>query len=122
MQEMIAIVGDGAMATTCALILTNKGHGVRLWGYDSGQIDEVRRDAENRRFLPGFKLPCSIQLTADDAEIFAGCGLAVSAVPCKFLRAIWTRLAGQIPSELPIVSVTKGIENDTLLRPSQIIE
>jgi len=121
MAERIAIIGDGAMGTTCALILAKKGYGVTLWSYSSEQIDQIKQDRENRRFLPGFKLPVSIELTDDDQTVFTGAGLVISAVPCAFLRSVWARLSEHVPEGLSIVSVTKGIENNTLQRPTQII-
>jgi len=121
MSEKVTVIGDGAMGTVCSVILARKGYDTRLWGYKADQIAEIEKDRENRRFLPEVTLPVSIELTADDTKAFVNTGLVVSAVPCKFLREVWTRLAGHIPSKIPVVSVTKGIENDTLMRPTQII-
>jgi glycerol-3-phosphate dehydrogenase (NAD(P)+) len=122
MTESVAVIGDGAMGTICAVILARKGYEVVLWGYEASQIAQCQEFRENRRFLPGLQLPLSIELTADDAQVFENARLVVSAVPCKYLRAVWQRLGGNIPPDLPVVSVTKGIENETLLRPTQIIE
>ena len=94
---------------------------VRIWGYDPEQLAETARRRENKKFLPAYKLPESLIFEADDARIMAGAELIVSAVPCQFMRRVWTRLAAQVPPSAPIVSVAKGIENDTLLRPTQIL-
>jgi glycerol-3-phosphate dehydrogenase (NAD(P)+) len=76
---------------------------------------------ENRKFLPGCKLPENLAVTAADAEAFAGAELILSAVPTQFLRQVWKRLAGRCPADAPICSITKGIEEETLLRPSEVI-
>lgn len=122
MAETVAIVGDGAMGTVCAAILANKGYSVVLWSYFADHIEDLRQHRENRRFLPGIGLPAAIRFTAEDEEAFRDCGMIISAVPCAFLRQVWQRLKGRLPRHMPIVSVTKGIENDTLKRPTQIID
>ena len=121
MSKKIAVIGDGAMGTVCSMILAEKGYGVRLWGYSAEQVGQMERDRENKRFFPGFTIPWSIELTADDTRVFDEVGLVISAVPCKFVRGVWERLAGYIAWDLPVVSITKGIENNTLMRPTQII-
>jgi len=94
---------------------------VKIWGYDAGQLAETAKARENKKFLPGYQIPQSLIFEPDDARIMAGADLIVSAVPCQFMRSVWTRLAAHVPASVPIVSVAKGIENDTLLRPTQIL-
>jgi glycerol-3-phosphate dehydrogenase (NAD(P)+) len=67
------------------------------------------------------KIPRQVRLTANDADAFKGCSLIVSAIPTQYMRSVWKRLRAHVPPAVPIVSVAKGIENDTLLRPTQII-
>jgi len=121
MGETIAVVGDGAMGTVCAVLLARKGYQVTLWGHCAEQIAAMASRRENEAFLPGVPLPLSVGLTADDEAIFSGAGLVISAVPCRFLRAVWERLRGRISRGSPLVSVTKGLENETLLRPSEVL-
>src|SRR4030095_2545839 len=59
---------------------------------------------------------------ANDADCFGGATLVLSAIPTQYTRSVWQRLGQHYPHGVPIVSVTKGIENDTLLRPTQIIQ
>jgi len=106
------------------MLLCAKGEAsleVKMWGYDAAQLAEIARNRENRKFLPGYTLPQSLIFEADDAGIMAGAELIVSAVPCQFMRRVWMRLAGHVPAGVPVVSVAKGIENDTLLRPTEIL-
>ncbi|HEX7010774.1 MAG TPA: NAD(P)H-dependent glycerol-3-phosphate dehydrogenase [Phycisphaeraceae bacterium] len=117
----ITIIGDGSMATVCALLLESKGLAVTLWGPFADHVAELIQTRENRRYLPGYRLPDSIRLTADEAQAFRNADLAVNAIPTQYIRAVWTRLAPHLPRRLPIASVAKGIEQETLLRPTQVI-
>ena len=71
--------------------------------------------------LHGQPLPESLTYQSDDSAALADAQLLVSAVPCQFLRSVWSRLKPHVPAGIPIVSITKGIELSTLLRPTQIL-
>ena len=117
----ITIVGDGSMATVCALLLEGQGAHVTLWGANPEHVAAMIQTRENRRHLAGYRVPQSVRLTSDDATLFKNADLIVSAVPTQYMRKIWQRLRQHVPQRVPIVSVAKGIETDTLLRPTQII-
>ncbi|MHC4308833.1 MAG: 2-dehydropantoate 2-reductase N-terminal domain-containing protein, partial [Planctomycetota bacterium] len=118
MFKNISIIGDGAMATVMAILLCEKNKPVRMWGYDRRQLSEIAQQCENIKFLPGYKLPQILVFEPNDERIMAGADLIVSAVPCQFVRQVWKRLKDYVPDGVPIVSTAKGIENDTLLRPT----
>jgi glycerol-3-phosphate dehydrogenase (NAD(P)+) len=121
MAERVTIVGDGAMATVCSMLLTQGGHGVTMWGAFEESIERLMQDREQRRLLPGAKVPAGVRLTANDSQCFDDATMVLSAVPTQYMRPVWKRLAGHVPRRVPIVSVAKGIENKTLLRTTQII-
>ena len=121
MLKDISIIGDGGMGTVLGLLLCEKGIGSRIWGHDREQLEQIDRTRENRKFLPGYKLPPELVFEPDDERIMSGVDLIVSAVPCQFTRSVWSRLKSHVPAGIPIVSVTKGVENKTLLRPTQIM-
>ncbi len=121
MFKNISIIGDGAMGTVLAILLCEKKLSVRMWGYDAEQLAQIQSAGENKKFLPGYKLPASLVFEPNDERIMAGADLIVSAVPCQFMRSIWSRLKDYVPKDVPIVSVAKGIENQTLLCPGQIV-
>jgi glycerol-3-phosphate dehydrogenase (NAD(P)+) len=121
MPERITILGDGAMATVCSILLTQNGHAVTMWGAFEESIERLMQNRENARLLRGVKIPASVRLTANDGECFAGCSMIVSAIPTQYMRSVWTRLRPHVPEGAAIVSVAKGIEVETLLRPTQII-
>ena len=121
MFKSIAIIGDGGMGTVLGILLATKGITARIWGYDRRQLEQIAQERENKKFLPGYKLPKELEFEHDDKRIMSGSDLIVSAVPCQFMRQIWNRLKEHVPEGVPIVSVAKGIENDTLLRPTEIL-
>jgi glycerol-3-phosphate dehydrogenase (NAD(P)+) len=95
----IAIIGDGGMGTVLSMLLCEKGIATRMWSYDAGQLAQIQHQRENKKFLPGYRLPATLVFEARDDHA----------------------MAGHVPAGVPIVSVAKGIENDTLLRPTQIV-
>jgi len=134
----ISIIGDGGMGTVLAMLLCQESDRhtgkaecagqapqgrpqVKIWGHDREQLQKIARCRENKQFLPGYRLPEDLVFQPDDARIMAGADLIVSAVPCQYMRRVWSRLAEHTPPAVPIVSVAKGIENGTLLRPTQIL-
>jgi glycerol-3-phosphate dehydrogenase (NAD(P)+) len=121
MSESITILGDGAMATVCSVLLSQRGHEVVMWGAFEESIDRLIQNRENRRFLPGVHVPKNVRLTASDIDCFENCSMVLSAVPTQYMRDVWQRVGRHLPEGVPIVSVAKGIENNTLLRPTQIV-
>lgn len=117
----VAFVGSGAMATVLALLLESRGVGTTVWGPNAENMAELIRTRENRRYLPGHRVPEAVRLTASDAEVFRDADAVVSAIPTQFARGVWARLAPELPAGVPVISVAKGIENETILRPSQIV-
>ncbi len=108
------------MATVCGLLLDSHGAAVTIWGAFPDHVASLVQTRRSHR-LPSARIPDSVSLTSDDHAAFEGTGLIVSAVPTQYIRRVWQRLAPQVPPAVPIVSVAKGIETDTLMRPSQII-
>jgi glycerol-3-phosphate dehydrogenase (NAD(P)+) len=117
----VSIIGDGAMATVTAILLCEKKVRTKMWGYDAGQLKLLQAAGENVKFLPGYKFPADLIFEPKDNRIMAQADMIISAVPSQFMRPVWMRLKNYVPHNVPIVSVTKGIENDTLLRPTQIL-
>ena len=121
MEKQCTVIGDGGMGTICAVMLAENGWAVRLWSAFADQARELAEHRENRRFLPGCTLPETIEITGDDAAAFNGAELIISAAPTQYTRGVWERLKPHCPPNVPICSVTKGIENGTLLRPTEIL-
>lgn len=121
MHRNVSILGDGAMGTVLATLLSEKRIPVRIWGHDARQLADIERARENTKFLPGHTIPDSVVFEPQDDRILQDAEVVVSAVPCQYMRAVWVRLRSHFRDPLPIVSVTKGVENVTLMRPTQIL-
>lgn len=121
MSERVTILGDGAMATVCSILLSQGGHEVTMWGAFEESIERLIQDREQRRLLPGVRVPANVRLTGNDAECFDGSTMMLAAIPSQYIRSVFERLKPHVPADIPIVSVAKGIEIDSLLRPTQII-
>ncbi len=121
MSTQITILGDGAMASVCALLLESQGQEVTMWGPFPDYMDELTQTRRNPRYLPGYVLPQGLRCTGDDASALREVQLIVSAVPTQYIRGVWSRLKTHVPTGVPVVSVAKGIETQTLLCPTQII-
>ncbi|HYE02675.1 MAG TPA: NAD(P)H-dependent glycerol-3-phosphate dehydrogenase [Phycisphaerales bacterium] len=124
----VAILGLGQMGLVCAAALAGGERpadqgplpGVVMWGHSRDEADLLGQTRASPR-LPGFVLPDTVRVAMTDAEALGGAGLIVSAVPVQFMRSVWERLAGLVPGDAAVVSVSKGIENGTLLRPTEIV-
>jgi len=118
----IMVLGGGAMGTACAAVLSeNSEHEVTVWARNPAFAEQMQRDRENARLLPGIPIPDGIKITSDLAAAVKNADLLVASIPTAFLREALTLHRDVIPSDVPVVSVIKGLENDTFLRPSQIV-
>lgn len=118
-SEQVAVVGDGQMGLVLAALAAERGLPCRLWGRDAARIAELAATRRSAR-LAGFSLPGAVEVTADDGRLFAGATVILNCIPTQFIRPIWERL-GAPAAGVPIVSVSKGLENGSLLRPTQVI-
>ena len=118
----IAILGAGGWGTALALVAAyDPRRSVRLWPARAEAAAEFLRTRENHRYLPGIRMPPAIRLTTDLAEATANADLLIEAIPTIHLRSTMTRIASSLPANVPIVSLTKGIEIDTFRRPTEIL-
>jgi glycerol-3-phosphate dehydrogenase (NAD(P)+) len=115
------MIGDGAMAITSATLLAENGHAVRLFSPFPEWAEKLSRTRTNERSIAGHPLPESVEVTGEDSLALAGAELAVTTTPVQLMRSIWQRLARYCPRNLPVCSVAKGIENTTLLTPTQVV-
>ncbi|MDD5450130.1 MAG: NAD(P)-dependent glycerol-3-phosphate dehydrogenase [Candidatus Omnitrophica bacterium] len=119
----IAVLGDGGWGTTLAILLSKKGHEVTLWGAFPEYIKFLRKNRENRKFLPGIRLPHNIILTYDIDEAGGESEIIVLASPSQYMRAVLKKLSrARRPHRAIYVNVAKGIENKSLLRMSEVIK
>jgi glycerol-3-phosphate dehydrogenase (NAD(P)+) len=117
----IAVLGSGAWGTAIALSLDRRGgHQVSLWSHSPEEARQIAAAGENTLFLPGFALPASIAVTAD-FEAVREAEILVSVIPSQFLRPTLTRLRPYMHAGQIIVSATKGVEDQSFLRMTEVI-
>ena len=119
-MSRVAVIGAGAWGTTLAILLAENKHEVTLWAYERDLVSEMAARRENSRFLPGYPLPPSIAITADEKEVGAA-EFFLFVVPTQFLRQTAERFASIIKSGTLLISAGKGIEDKTLRLPLQLL-
>ncbi|MBU0640649.1 MAG: NAD(P)-dependent glycerol-3-phosphate dehydrogenase [Planctomycetes bacterium] len=122
MLSKATVIGAGGMGTVTAQILADNGIHVALLAQFADHAQELAATRENKRYLPGVRLPERVAPTFDGPAALANTELVISAIPCQYLRSVWKELGRYVPAQVPLCSVTKGIEIATLARPSTIIQ
>ncbi len=122
-MSQIAVIGAGAWGTALSIVLGRKGtHQVRLWAHEKEVRESIRARRVNELFLPGHLLPETVTPTNDWEEALTGVQFVVSVMPSHHCRALFSQMTPYLTSEMQLVSATKGIENDTLMRMSEVID
>ena len=122
MTTKITVLGSGAMATACAILLAeHDDQQVSIWARNPAYADQIQQARENKRLLPGVALPERILITGDIDLALRDSEFIVAAIPSQFLRSTLQEIRPRLIRNRPIVSVIKGIENETFMRPSEII-
>jgi len=116
-----AILGGGGWGTALSIVLSSKGTDVKVWEFDEEQCERVKKSGENEKFLPGVAVPPNVQFTSDLLDAVQGRETVVFAVPSHTLRGVARNLAKLELSCSAIVSGTKGIEDDSLMRMSEVL-
>jgi glycerol-3-phosphate dehydrogenase (NAD(P)+) len=117
----VAILGAGSWGTALAVHLGRLGHEVRLWGRDPTLVADIESRRENASYLAGVALPPVVTVTHDFDRALDGTDLIVSAIPSHGCRHVMRDASAHIAPHATIVSATKGLEADTLLRMSEVI-
>jgi glycerol-3-phosphate dehydrogenase (NAD(P)+) len=121
-RSHIGVIGAGAWGTTLAKHLAQKGLPIQLWAYEREVVDAINATHENSQFLPGVNLPPVLKATSSLVQATEGCESIVFAVPSHVARPVLQQLAPVLPDGVPIISATKGIEEDTLKLITQVME
>jgi len=122
MPTTFAILGAGAWGTAMGLVLAkDPTHLVRLWSARPENGRELQKRRENVRLLPGVPIPETILLTTDIREALQDADLVIAAIPTVYLRSTLLPIAGAVAPDRPVLSLAKGLENESFLRPSEIL-
>ncbi len=118
----VSVIGAGAWGTALAKHLAEKGLQVRLWAYEQEVVNSISSAHENRIFLPGVSLPKSLFATGSIAEALEGCDGILFVVPSHVTRHVLKSLVPCLPRPVPLISATKGIEEETSQLMTQVME
>ena len=121
-MSRIALLGAGAWGTALAISLARRGgHELTLWAHSPAHAEELADSGENLRYLPGFVLPMDVLVTARLPEAIDGADTVVFVTPAQALRSVVEAIASALNPNQFLISASKGIEERTFLRMSQIL-
>lgn len=121
-NKKIAVIGAGSWGTAIACILGQKGKQVYLWGHNPTHINHLKRDKQNVRYLPGYIFSENIKPTEDIKNVVSDCRVICMVVPSHGYRDIFKKVLKSINCDCIIVSAVKGIENDSLMCMTQLMQ
>jgi glycerol-3-phosphate dehydrogenase (NAD(P)+) len=119
--DSVVVVGGGSWGTALAMLLAAKGYDTTLWAREPEVVEAISTRRENQLFLPGVVLPETLTATGDLTPALAEAETIVSAVPTQFIRSVFAPQVAAIPfAKRTVVTVSKGIEVETLMTPNEI--
>jgi len=118
----IGVLGGGSWGTALAVLLDGRGQEVSMWEFFEERADAMKKTRENKAMLPGIKIPESITVTSDMAEAIPGSDIVLLVVPSHVMRDTVKAAALLMKGNETVVVATKGVEQKTLKRMSEIVE
>jgi glycerol-3-phosphate dehydrogenase (NAD(P)+) len=119
--KSLAIIGGGGWGTALAIILAPRFPRVRLWVYEADLAARMRETRENDVYLPGCRLPGHVEIVNQLPDALDGAVIVLSAIPSHLVRDLYQQMLPFVHESMVFVSATKGLENGTLLRMSDVI-
>lgn len=119
-MKKIGVIGAGSWGTALALVLSGKGHEVKIWDVDPGHLAELEQNRENVRYLPDIKFHDQLQVGKTIEETMKDADVALFSAPAQHFRNALKNALPYLKQEMLLVNVAKGIEQKTLLRMSEI--
>jgi glycerol-3-phosphate dehydrogenase (NAD(P)+) len=121
-MSRIAILGAGAWGTALTVSLARRGgHQLSLWAHSPDHAAELAESGENKRYLPGYIVPLDVRITAKLEQAIEGADTILCVTPSQALRSIMEQIGPRITAKQVLLSASKGIEETTFLRMSQVI-
>lgn len=117
----VTVLGSGSWGSALAKVLSDKGHRVALWGRRPELAAQIQETRENATFLPGARFADTLASTADLAGALEGAEMVVMAVPTHGIREVMAHARAHMPEGVPVVSATKGIEQETLFFVNEML-
>ncbi|MGA7220180.1 MAG: NAD(P)H-dependent glycerol-3-phosphate dehydrogenase [Candidatus Sulfotelmatobacter sp.] len=119
----IAIIGAGAWGTALSVVLArSERHHIRLWAHEKEVCESIATHRANDKFLPGLSIPASVTPCNNFKEALEGAAIVVSVMPSQHCRRLVGQMGPHLSPESMIVSATKGLEENSLLRMTEVIE
>jgi glycerol-3-phosphate dehydrogenase (NAD(P)+) len=117
----VIVLGAGSWGTTVASLVSRR-HETAVWAPEPEIAQEISTEHTNHTYLPGFSLPGELQATADLSDAVASAQLLIMGIPSHAFRGVLEQAAPLVPPWIPVVSLAKGLEQETLLRMTQVIK
>ncbi len=117
-----AVIGAGSWGTTLAHLLADKGHETTLWAYEADLVARMWKNRENDLFLPGIELAQKLKFSSDLAGSVAGAEMVLLVCPSQVMRSVVSEMVSYLEPGSLLVSAAKGIENDSLMLMSELLE
>jgi glycerol-3-phosphate dehydrogenase (NAD(P)+) len=119
-MKKISVIGAGNWGTALAIVLARQGHPVKLWAFEKEVVDSINQRRENCLFLEGAKIPETIVASQSIAETMADSEIVIGVMPSHHARRLYQQILPFLRDESLFVSATKGIEEETLMRMSEV--
>jgi len=119
-KSRLAIVGAGSWGTALAIVLAPRFERVALWAHEADLVERMRSTRINDIFLPGVSLPANVEPTSDLGQSLENADVVVGVMPSRFARTLYRKMLPHLKPEMRFVSATKGLEQGTLLRMSEV--
>ena len=120
MKSSIAIIGAGSWGTALAIVLAPRFERIRLWAHEADLVERMAASRINDVFLPDFRLPDNVEPVSDLRLAIEDAGIVIGVMPSRFARAVYSAMLPHVDAGMRFVSATKGLENGTLLRMSEV--
>jgi len=120
--KTLAIIGAGSWGTALAIVLAPRFPTIRLWVYETDLAARMQSSRENDIYLPGFPLAPHVQVTSQLSNALAEAEIVLSVMPSHLVRGLYGQMLPFLNDSMVFVSATKGLENTTLLRVSEVIQ
>ena len=120
-MKNLAIIGAGSWGTALAMVLGPRFQQIRLWVYEADLAERMSASRINDVYLPGFQLADHVIVTSDLATAVESADVVLSVMPSHLVRRVYRQMLPCLHESMLFVSATKGLENDTLLRMSEVI-
>ncbi len=121
-KKNITVIGAGSWGTAITSLLYENGHDVTLWSHDKAHAEKIVADKENKEYLPGVNIPQEIVVTSDIEYSVKNAEIIVTAVPSVYMSSVLKQFATFLNKRHTVVNISKGLDESTLSRLSEVIE